>query len=78
MLAGVDLQTVQEIAHGSATLLLAIAVVFLWRAYQAALNANSAYQKEFLTHMAELSQIPDALDRLRCEVLDELRDMRRH
>jgi hypothetical protein len=78
MLAGTDFQLIEEITHGSVTAVLAIGVVFLWRAYQAAVLANSAYQKEFLTHVSELNQIPDALDRLRSEVLQELRDMRRH
>ena len=78
MLAGIDLQAIQEIVHGSATVILAVGLVFVWRAYQASLGANSAYQKEFLEHIAELSQIPEALDRLRNEVLNELRDMRRH
>lgn len=78
MLAGTDLQLIEEIAHGGVTAVLTVGLVFVWRAYQSALNANSAYQKEFLTHMGELSQIPEALDRLRCEVMDELRDMRRH
>lgn len=78
MLAGLDFQLITEIAHGSATVILAVGLVFVWRAYQAALSGNSAYQKEFLTHMGELGQIPTALDRLRTEVLDELRDLRRH
>jgi hypothetical protein len=78
MLAGTDLQLIEEITHGGITAVLGVGLVFVWRAYQASLNANSAYQKEFLTHISELSQIPEALDRLRNEVLDELRDMRRH
>ncbi len=78
MLAGLDFQLITEITHGSATAILAVGLAFVWRAYQAAVAANSAYQKELLSHMGELSQIPVALDRLRCEVLDELRDMRRH
>lgn len=77
MLAGLDFQLITEITHGSATAILAVGLVFVWRAYQAAVAANSSYQKEFLTHIAELSQIPEALDRLRNEVLSELRDMRR-
>ncbi len=78
MLAALDLPMIEEIAHGSVTLVLAVGLGFVWRAYQASLEANSAYQKEFLTHMGELSQIPEALDRLRQEVLNELRDLRRH
>ncbi len=77
MIAGTDLQSIEEIAHGGVTVLLMVGLGFVWRAYQAALAANSVYQKECLTHIADLSQIPDALDRLRSEVLDELRDMRR-
>jgi hypothetical protein len=73
-----DFQLIEEITHGSVTAVLGLGLVFVWRAYQAALSANSAYQKEFLTHVSELSQIPEALDRLRNEVLDELRDLRRH
>lgn len=78
MLAGIDLQVLAEIAHGSLTTALLVGLVFVWRAYQASLTANSAYQKEFLTHVGELNQIPEALDRLRNEVLQALRDMRRH
>jgi len=72
-----DFQLIEEITHGSVTAVLGLALVFVWRAYQAALMANSSYQKEFLTHVAELNQIPEALDRLRSEVLQELRDLRR-
>ena len=78
MLAGIDLQQIQEIAHGSVTLLLMVGLAFVWRAWQAERAANSAYQREFLMHVAELNQIPEALDRLRTEVLQELRDLRRH
>ena len=78
MLAGLDLPSIEEITHGSVTAVLGVGIVILWRAYQAAVAANSAYQKEFLSHMGELSQIPEALDRLRQEVLLELRDLRRH
>jgi hypothetical protein len=77
MLAALDLPMIEEITHGSVTAVLGVAVVILWRAYQAAVAANSAYQKDSLQHIAELSQIPTALDRLRNEILDELRDMRR-
>jgi len=75
MLAGTDLQLIGEILHGGVTLVLMVGLTFVWRAYQAALLANSAYQRECLTHIAELSQIPEALDRLRTEVLQQLRDM---
>lgn len=78
MIAVSDFQLITEIAHGGVTAVLMVGLVFVWRAYQAALRANSAYQKEFLTHMAELSQIPTALDRLRTEVLQELRVLRIH
>lgn len=77
MLAGIDLPVIEEIAHGSVTAVLLVGIVFVWRAYQAALSANSAYQKEFSTHVGELNQIPEALDRLRNEVLQELRGLRR-
>lgn len=77
MLAASDLPSITEIAHGGLTAVLMVGIVYLWRAYQASLSANSAYQKEFLTHAGELSQIPEALDRLRTEIMDELRDLRR-
>jgi len=70
-----DFQLIEEITHGSVTAALAVGLVFVWRAYQAALTANSAYQRECLTHIGELSQIPEALDRQRTEVLQQLRDM---
>ncbi len=72
-----DLQLIEEIAHSGVTVILIVGLGFVWRAYQAALAANSVYQKECWTHIAELSQIPDALDRLRTEVLQQLRDMDR-
>jgi tRNA threonylcarbamoyladenosine modification (KEOPS) complex Cgi121 subunit len=78
MLAGLDLQQIEEITHGGVTLLLMVGLIFVWRAWQAERTANSSYQREFLTHVAELNQIPEALDRLRNEVLQELRDLRRH
>lgn len=71
-----DLQIIQEILHGGVTVLLMIGLGFVWRAWQAERAANSAYQREFLEHVGELNQIPDALDRLRTEVLQELRDIR--
>ncbi len=78
MLAGLDLQQIEEITHGGVTLLLMVGLIFVWRAWQAERLANSSYQREFLTHVAELNQIPEALDRLRTEVMQELRDLRRH
>lgn len=78
MLAGTDFQTLEEITHGGVTVLLMVGLGFVWRAWQAERTANSSYQREFLTHVAELNQIPEALDRLRNEVLSELRDLRRH
>lgn len=78
MIAASDLQMIEEITHGGVTVLLMVGLGFVWRAWQAERTANSSYQREFLTHVAELNQIPEALDRLRTEVLMELRDMRRH
>ena len=77
MLAGLDLRTIEEITHGGVTALLMVGLVFVWRAWQAERTANSSYQREFLTHVGELNQIPEALDRLRTEVMQELRDLRR-
>jgi tRNA threonylcarbamoyladenosine modification (KEOPS) complex Cgi121 subunit len=77
MIAPSDLQLIEEITHGGVTVLLMVGLGFVWRAWQAERSANSAYQREFLTHVAELNQIPEALDRLRTEVLNELRDLRR-
>jgi predicted negative regulator of RcsB-dependent stress response len=77
MLAAIDLPLIEELTHGGVTLLLTVGLVFVWRAWQAERTANSSYQREFLTHVAELNQIPEALDRLRQEVLQELRDIRR-
>lgn len=77
MIAGVDFQTIAELTHGGVTALLMVGIAFVWRAWQAERAANSAYQREFLEHVGELNQIPEALDRLRNEVLQELRDIRR-
>ncbi len=78
MIAPSDFQLIEEITHGGVTVLLMVGLGFVWRAWQAERSANSAYQREFLTHVAELNQIPEALDRLRTEVMSDLRDLRRH
>ena len=53
MLAGLDLPQIEEITHGGVTVLLMLGLAFVWRAWQAERAANSAYQREFLTHVAE-------------------------
>lgn len=78
MLAALDFPMIEEITHGGVTVILTVGLAFVWRAWQTERAANSSYQREMLTHVAELNQIPDALDRLRTEVLQELRDLRRH
>jgi hypothetical protein len=77
MPAGIDLKVLEELTHGGVTLILLVGIVFLWRAWQAEREANSAYTREFIGHVAEMNQIPEALDRLRTDVLTELRELRR-
>ncbi len=71
-----ELAWAEELSHVGVTALLGLAVGILWRAWRAEREANSSYQREFISHVAELNQIPDALDRLRTETLAELRALR--
>ncbi len=71
-----ELGWIQELTHLGVSVVLAVGLTMVWRAWQAERRANSAYQREFLTHVAELNQIPEALDRLRTEVLMALRLLR--
>lgn len=72
-----ELAWAEELSHVGVTVLLMLAVAILWRSWQAERKANSDYTKEFVTHVAELNQIPEAIDRLRTDVLNELRSWRR-
>lgn len=72
-----DLAWAEEISHIGVTTLLGVAVGILWRSWHAERKANSDYTKEFVTHVAEMNQIPEAIDRLRTDIMDELRAWRR-
>jgi hypothetical protein len=77
MMAVSELAWAEELSHAGVTALLMLAVAILWRSLLAERKANSDYSREFITHVAELNQIPEAIDRLRTDMLNELRSWRK-
>ncbi len=64
---------VEPVTHLGAPGLLIIAVVTLWRAREAERIENIANQKEMLKHQTVMEQLPAALDRLRTDTIQEIR-----
>ncbi len=64
---------VEPVTHLGVPGFLTLGIVALWRAYQAEREANMDWQREAIQHQAQLEQIPQALDRLRTETIQEIR-----